>query len=230
MFLSECPSTCVAGRFQVFALRSPQFSGACLSGVRVDGTSALLCHCLCHLWRKRLMSSSQFCRRNQRICRATLYRVGILTPKLNGQRRLVLAFPATSLPCKNRRKRSWEEGLGHSRAVWGWTNTRVQQMREPKLCCSALRSFPCPNSWKRRNRNWINLCALPIGVKPQRVSAQTRCHMERLSAASLGSWMREQWLKKQSLNCCFKPCPASPPTHADIYRKLSPQQVKEHVS
>lgn len=30
-FLSECPSTCVAGWFQVFALWSPQFSGACSS-------------------------------------------------------------------------------------------------------------------------------------------------------------------------------------------------------
>lgn len=36
------------------------------------------------------------------------------------------AFPATNLPCKNRRKRSLEEGLGHSQAVWGWTNTRVR--------------------------------------------------------------------------------------------------------
>lgn len=180
------------------------------------------CSPLC-LWRNWLMSSSKFCRRNQEFaeplcshrnpdCKATqLDMAGF------GCSPTKKPFSATNLPSKNRRKKVWWKGLPHTQAVWGWPNTRVKQMREPKWHCSALHSFPCTNHWKCRNRDQINfVCCLWMlslsGVYQPRHNAIWNdfqlhplvCEWENI------------WLKKSNLNFCIKSCPTSPFIHEDI--------------
>lgn len=156
--LSEAPSPCVDGLLQVFALQSPSF--LVLTGYGSKWMGILLYSPVviaifgggdwCHLH----SSAEEIKEFAEPLCT-------LRNPDSKAEQSEVAgfgcsptkkAFPATNLPCKNRNERSLEEGLDHSQAVWGWSSTRVKEMREPKLYCSTLRSFPCTNSWKDRNR------------------------------------------------------------------------------